>query len=37
MDEPASLLDYITEQRILKKLYEQAVDDTVILICHRHT
>lgn len=35
LDEPTSSLDYVTEARVLKHLYEKAADDTIILICHR--
>ncbi|MNW35637.1 Iron import ATP-binding/permease protein IrtB [compost metagenome] len=35
LDEPTSSLDYVTEARVMKHLYEQAADDTLILICHR--
>lgn len=37
LDEPTSSLDYVTEQRVLQNLLAQAVDDTLILICHRLT
>jgi ATP-binding cassette subfamily C protein CydC len=37
LDEPTSSLDYVTEQRVLKHLYEQAAGDTLLLICHRLT
>ncbi|WP_152397715.1 thiol reductant ABC exporter subunit CydC [Paenibacillus cellulositrophicus] len=37
LDEPTSSLDYVTEQRVLKQLYEQAGGDTLLLICHRLT
>lgn len=37
LDEPTSSLDYVTEQRVLKQLYEQASGDTLLLICHRLT
>ncbi|RJE87025.1 thiol reductant ABC exporter subunit CydC [Paenibacillus sp. 1011MAR3C5] len=35
LDEPTSSLDVVTEQHIYKQLFEQAADDTLILICHR--
>lgn len=35
LDEPTSSLDYVTEQRVMKHLYEQATGDTLLLICHR--
>ncbi|MBD2870031.1 thiol reductant ABC exporter subunit CydC [Paenibacillus arenilitoris] len=35
LDEPTSSLDCVTEQRVLKQLYEQAAGDTLLLICHR--
>ncbi|GAA3412211.1 thiol reductant ABC exporter subunit CydC [Paenibacillus hodogayensis] len=35
LDEPTSSLDYVTEQRVLTHLYEQASEDTLLLICHR--
>ncbi len=35
LDEPTSSLDYVTEQRVLTNLYEQASEDTLLLICHR--
>lgn len=35
LDEPTSSLDYVTEQRVMKHLYEQADGDTLLLICHR--
>lgn len=35
LDEPTSSLDYVTEARVMKHLYGQAADDTLILICHR--
>lgn len=37
LDEPTSSLDYITEQRVLRHLLDQATDDTLILISHRLT
>ncbi|MGC5772188.1 thiol reductant ABC exporter subunit CydC [Paenibacillus pabuli] len=37
LDEPTSSLDYVTEDRVLKHLYTQAAEDTVLLICHRLT
>lgn len=37
LDEPTSSLDYVTEQDVLKQLYEQAAGDTLLLICHRLT
>ncbi|NUU60402.1 thiol reductant ABC exporter subunit CydC [Paenibacillus agri] len=35
LDEPTSSLDYVTEQRVLGHIYEQAAEDTLLLICHR--
>lgn len=35
LDEPASSLDAVTEQRVLRELLLQAKDDTVLLVCHR--
>lgn len=35
LDEPTSSLDYVTERRVLTHLYEQASEDTLLLICHR--
>ncbi|MFF2910923.1 thiol reductant ABC exporter subunit CydC [Paenibacillus sp. NPDC057934] len=35
LDEPTSSLDYVTEQRVLRHIYEQAAEDTLLLICHR--
>ncbi|MCM3701669.1 thiol reductant ABC exporter subunit CydC [Paenibacillus macerans] len=35
LDEPTSSLDYVTEQRVLTYLYEQASADTLLVICHR--
>ncbi|PQP81409.1 thiol reductant ABC exporter subunit CydC [Paenibacillus sp. PCH8] len=35
LDEPTSSMDYVTEQRVLKHLYAQAAEDTLLLICHR--
>ncbi|MCG7381645.1 thiol reductant ABC exporter subunit CydC [Paenibacillus sp. ACRRY] len=35
LDEPTSSLDYVTEQRVMKHLYEQADGGTLLLICHR--
>jgi ATP-binding cassette subfamily C protein CydC len=35
LDEPTSSLDYVTEQRIFGHIYEQAAEDTLLLICHR--
>ncbi|MEK4879989.1 MULTISPECIES: thiol reductant ABC exporter subunit CydC [Paenibacillus] len=37
LDEPTSSLDYVTENHVLKHLYTQAVNDTLLLICHRLT
>lgn len=37
LDEPTSSLDYVTEQLVLKHLFEQAAGDTLLLICHRLT
>ncbi|MFM9277836.1 thiol reductant ABC exporter subunit CydC [Paenibacillus jiagnxiensis] len=37
LDEPTSSLDYVTEQRVFRHLLTQAVDDTLLLICHRLT
>lgn len=37
LDEPTSSLDYVTEERVLTRLYEQAAGDTLLLICHRLT
>ncbi|MCR8842511.1 thiol reductant ABC exporter subunit CydC [Paenibacillus sp. SC116] len=37
LDEPTSSLDYVTEQHVLKHLYAQAANDTLLLICHRLT
>ncbi|MDK8193096.1 thiol reductant ABC exporter subunit CydC [Paenibacillus sp. UMB7766-LJ446] len=37
LDEPTSSLDYVTEQRVMTHLYEQAAGDTLVLICHRLT
>jgi ATP-binding cassette, subfamily C, bacterial CydC len=37
LDEPASSLDYVTEQRVFRQLLAQAVNDTLVLICHRLT
>ncbi|KOP68397.1 ABC transporter ATP-binding protein [Bacillus sp. FJAT-18019] len=37
LDEPTSSMDYVTEQHVLKHLYAQAAQDTLILICHRLT
>lgn len=35
LDEPTSALDYVTEQRVMRQLFGQAADDTLLLICHR--
>lgn len=35
LDEPTSSLDDVTEQRVMRHLFEQAADDTLLLICHR--
>ncbi|WP_042203923.1 thiol reductant ABC exporter subunit CydC [Paenibacillus camerounensis] len=37
LDEPTSSLDYVTEQRVLTRLYEQSAGDTLLFICHRLT
>lgn len=37
LDEPMSSLDYVTEQRVFRHLLAQAVNDTLVLICHRLT
>ncbi|KOR89251.1 thiol reductant ABC exporter subunit CydC [Paenibacillus solani] len=37
LDEPTSSLDYVTEQHIMKHLYAQTAQDTLILISHRLT
>lgn len=37
LDEPTSSLDYVTEHHVLKHLYAQAANDTLLLICHRLT
>lgn len=37
LDEPTSSLDYVTEQRVFGHLLAQAVNDTLVLICHRLT
>lgn len=37
LDEPTSSLDYVTEQRVFRQLLAQAVNDTLVLICHRLT
>lgn len=37
LDEPTSSLDYVTEQRVFRHLLAQAVNDTLVLICHRLT
>ncbi|OAX48051.1 thiol reductant ABC exporter subunit CydC [Paenibacillus sp. AD87] len=37
LDEPTSSLDYVTEERVMKHLYAQAAEDTLLLICHRLT
>lgn len=37
LDEPTFSLDYVTEQRVLSRLYEQAAGDTLLFICHRLT
>ncbi|MFE6076249.1 thiol reductant ABC exporter subunit CydC [Paenibacillus sp. NPDC057886] len=37
LDEPTSSLDYVTEERVLKHLYAQAAEDTILQICHRLT
>ncbi|MBT2765063.1 thiol reductant ABC exporter subunit CydC [Paenibacillus sp. ISL-20] len=37
LDEPTSSLDYVTEQRVFRHLLAQAVNDTLLLICHRLT
>ncbi|WP_217594687.1 thiol reductant ABC exporter subunit CydC [Cohnella sp. GbtcB17] len=35
LDEPTSSMDYVTERRVMTHLYEQASEDTLLLICHR--
>lgn len=35
LDEPTSSMDYVTEQHVLKHLFAQAAQDTLILIGHR--
>lgn len=35
LDEPTSSMDYVTEQHVLKNLFAQAAQDTLILIGHR--
>jgi ATP-binding cassette subfamily C protein CydC len=37
LDEPTSSLDYVTEERVMKHLYTQAAEDTLLMICHRLT
>jgi ATP-binding cassette subfamily C protein CydC len=37
LDEPTSSLDYVTEARVLQNLLTQAVEDTLLLVCHRLT
>ncbi|WP_315792836.1 thiol reductant ABC exporter subunit CydC [Paenibacillus sp. BIC5C1] len=37
LDEPTSSMDYVTEERVMKYLYAQAAEDTLLLICHRLT
>ncbi|RWZ52179.1 thiol reductant ABC exporter subunit CydC [Halobacillus fulvus] len=37
LDEPTSSVDALTEQHIFGHLFEQAADDTVVLISHRLT
>jgi len=37
LDEPTSSMDYVTEERVMKHLYAQAAEDTILLICHRLT
>ncbi|WDQ31413.1 thiol reductant ABC exporter subunit CydC [Paenibacillus marchantiae] len=37
LDEPTSSMDYVTEERVMKHLYAQAAEDTLLLICHRLT
>ncbi|GAB6926286.1 amino acid ABC transporter ATP-binding/permease protein [Paenibacillus sp. JCM 10914] len=37
LDEPTASLDAVTEQRVLRQLFEQAKDDTVLMIRHRLT
>lgn len=37
MDEPTSSVDALTEQSIYKHLFQQAADDTIVLISHRLT
>lgn len=35
LDEPTSSMDYVTEQHVMRHLFEQAAEDTLILISHR--
>jgi len=37
LDEPTSSMDYVTEEHVMKHLYAQAAEDTLLLICHRLT
>lgn len=37
LDEPTSSMDYVTEERVMKHIYAQAAEDTLLLICHRLT
>lgn len=37
LDEPTSSLDYVTEERVMKHLFAQAAEDTLLMICHRLT
>ncbi|OZU87458.1 thiol reductant ABC exporter subunit CydC [Virgibacillus indicus] len=37
LDEPTSSIDALTEQSIYKHLFEQAKDDTLVLVSHRLT
>ncbi len=37
LDEPTSSLDYVTEHKVLKLLFEHAKADTVVIVSHRLT
>ncbi|UPK41643.1 thiol reductant ABC exporter subunit CydC [Paenibacillus pabuli] len=37
LDEPTSSLDYVTEERVMKHLFAQVAEDTLLMICHRLT
>ncbi len=37
LDEPASSVDSLTEQSIYRHLFEQAADDTLVIVSHRLT